>query len=134
MPLSIYKPGQGYYTRMLSAIGAATLVLVGIAWLWRELEVLANPFYYQVAAAIVIIAGTGALMWWLLNKPRVADFMIATEAEMKKVNWPTRREIIGSTWVVICGVLMLAALLFIIDIAFGWLFTEINILNTGSGS
>ena len=27
--------------------------------------------------------------------------MIATEGEMKKVNWSTRREIIGMTWVVI---------------------------------
>ena len=134
MALSTYKPGQGYYTRMLSAIGAATLVLVGVAWLWRELEVLADPFYYQVAAAVGIIGVTGALLWWLLNTPRVADFMIATEAEMKKVNWPTRREIFGSTWVVICGVLLLAGLLFVIDLAFGYLFVEIGILHSGTES
>lgn len=133
MSLSIYKPGQGYYTRMLSAVGAATLVLVGVAWLWSEMEGLADAGYYQVATAIVLVGGTGVLLWWLLNKPRVADFMIATEAEMKKVNWPTRREIIGSTWVVICGVLLLAGLLFIIDLAFGKLFVEINILHTGTG-
>jgi hypothetical protein len=27
---------------------------------------------------------------------KVVDFMIATEGELKKVNWSTRREIVGS--------------------------------------
>ncbi len=131
MSLSIYKPGQGYYTRMLSAVGAGTLVLVGVVWLCRQLETLSDPFYYQVTTAVVVVAGFAALLYWLLNKPRIADFLIATEAEMKKVNWPSRREIIGSTWVVICGVFLIAALLFLIDLGFGYLFEKIGILHPG---
>ena len=132
MPLSVYKPGQGYYTRTLTAIGAATLVFASVAWLWGRLEVLAEPFYWQVGVALALIGGFGSLVWYLINKPRTADFMIATEAEMKKVNWPTKREIIGSTWIVICGVFLMAAILFVVDIAFGKFFLEIGILEAGA--
>lgn len=131
MALSVYKPGQGYYTRTLTAIGAATLVFASVAWLWGRLEVLAEPFYWQVGVAVVLIGGLGSLIWYMVNKPRTADFMIATEAEMKKVNWPTKREIVGSTWIVICGVFLMAALLFVVDIAFGKFFLEIGILEGG---
>ncbi len=37
MALSIYKPGQGYYTRMLSAVGVGVIVLSGVAWLWEKM-------------------------------------------------------------------------------------------------
>lgn len=128
MGLSIYKSGQGYWTRMLSAVGAGTIVLAGVAWMWDRLNSMPNPIYYQAGMAVGVILVFGGLLYWLLNKPRVADFMIATEAEMKKVNWPTRKEIIGSTWVVICGTFLIAGLLFVIDLAFGALFLEMGVL------
>ena len=132
MPFFIYKPGQGYWTRTMSLIGAATLVLAGVAWLWgrfqawfREVE---NLIYYQSAMAVILIAGFGLLLFYLLNKPRIADFMIATEAEMKKVNWPGRREIIGSTWIVICGAILMAIWLQAFNLVFSWFFLRIGIL------
>ena len=94
MALPIYKPGQGYWTRVLSAIGAGTLVLAGAAWLWsfilpryvdRE-----NLIYIQSGVAVSVIVGFGLLIYFLLNKPNIVDFMIAVEAEMKKVNWPSQ--------------------------------------------
>ena len=132
MALPIYKPGQGYWTRTLSAIGAGTLVLAGAAWLYAKIvpsfTAVDNRIYYQAGVATAVILGFGLLIYWLLNKPRIVDFMIAVEAEMKKVNWPSRKEIIGSTWVVICGTLLIAALLFVINFVFGWFFLKINIL------
>ena len=129
MAFAIYKPGQGYWTRVLTAVGAGTLVLAGAAWLWRQLSVVDGPtLYYQAGAAVLLIAGFGALLFYLLNKPNIVEFMIATEAEMKKVNWPARREIIGSTIVVISGTLMLAAILFVINIGFASLFRYIDVL------
>lgn len=133
MALPIYKSGQGYWTRMLTAVGAGTLVLAGAAWLYARIipqffRDMGNLIYVQAGVATGVIVVFGLLIYWLLNKPRIVDFMIAVEAEMKKVNWPTRKEIIGSTWVVICGTLLFAGLLFVINIAFGWLFTTINIL------
>ena len=130
MALTIYKPGQGYWTRMLSAVGLGTLLLAGIGWVWRELEVVQgeNRIYIQAGVAVGLLVVLGALSYYLLNKPRVVDFMIATEAEMRKVNWPSRREVIGSTWVVVCGTLMMAVLLLVVDIFFVWFFTKIYVL------
>ena len=57
--------------------------------------------------------------------------MIATEGEMKKVNWSTRREVIGSTKVVITITIFLAILLFCIDLVFQALFRAIGVLRVG---
>jgi preprotein translocase SecE subunit len=54
--------------------------------------------------------------------------MIATEGEMKKVNWSTRREIIGSTKVVILFTILLAVILFTVDIVFMTFFAWIGVL------
>jgi len=67
-------------------------------------------------------------IYLVLNRPRVVDFMIAVEAEMKKVNWPSKKEVIGSTWVVILGTLLIALLLFVINFLFGSFFIWIKIL------
>ena len=137
MAFTIYKPGQGYWTRMLSAVGMGILVLSGAAWLWNIFSTdpwgLANAdilavIYQQSILALVILAGFSLFGFWLFNKPSVVDFMISTEAEMKKVNWPGRREIVLSTWIVICGTLLIALFLFVIDMIFRWLFTKIGIL------
>ena len=131
---SIYKPGQGYWTRVLSALGAGVLVLAGVAWLWNELSVIRDDnyrLYVQAGVAVGVILFFGGLLWWVLNNARIVDFMIATESEMRKVNWPTRREIIGSTWVVICGTMLMATTLFVVDVAFALLFRSIGVLEGG---
>ena len=133
MALPIYKPGQGYYTRMLSAIGAGMLVLAGAAWLYlkvvpRYFVSSDNLLYIQASFAVGLIGVMAVAIYFALNRPRVVDFMIAVEAEMKKVNWPSRKEVIGSTWVVILGTLLIAALLFVINLFFGWFFMVIGIL------
>ena len=133
MAMSVYKSGQGYWTRMLSAIGAATLVLTATAWLWDEFSVIPqNTEYWQGGMAVLMLVSWFALLFWLFNRPRVADFLIATEAEMKKVNWPTKKEIIGSTWVVIAGTIMLAGLLWVVNLMFGAFFQLIGILESGT--
>jgi preprotein translocase subunit SecE len=129
--LSIYKPGQGYWTRVLSAVGAALLVAAVVAWLWNELAVIgANRFLVQTVMAISVIGVAGLGLFLVMNKPRIVDFFIATDSEMRKVNWPSRREIIGSTWVVIIGTLFLAVLLWLIDIGFAFVFQYIGIIRT----
>jgi preprotein translocase subunit SecE len=129
MGLSIYKSGQGYWTRTLTAVGAGTIILSGVMYLWGQLSVIKeHTQYYQGGMAIGVILFFAIILYWVLNKPRIADFMIATEAEMKKVNWPARREIVGSTWIVIAGTFMFAVLLFLTNIFFGWLFQYIGVL------
>jgi preprotein translocase subunit SecE len=135
MALSIYKSGQGYWTRMLTAVGALTLALSGVGWfatriLTRMDWARDNLLYWQAGIGAGVILLIGVLLWFLLNKPKIADFMIATENEMKKVNWPTKKAVIGLTWVVIAGTLLIALLLFVINTLFTYLFQAIDILHT----
>jgi preprotein translocase subunit SecE len=131
MGLAIYKSGQGYWTRMLTAIGASTIVAAGLAFAWSELNVIRDDavrMYTQAGVCVGVLIAFALLAWHLLNKPTLVDFMIATEAEMKKVNWPSRREIVGSTIVVIVGTFMLSSVLFIVNLLFGYIFQKIDIL------
>ncbi|GAH65457.1 unnamed protein product, partial [marine sediment metagenome] len=61
-------------------------------------------------------------IFWLMNKPTVADFMIAAEGEMKKVSWSSRREIAVSTFIVIVVVILVAMLLGVTDLSFRMFF------------
>lgn len=133
LAITVYKPGQGYWTRVFSAVGAGILVLAVGAWLWNELEVVRGEYagYIQAGVVVTWVLACAAVLWRVMNKPRVADFMIATDTEMNKVNWPSRREIVISTWIVICGTVMLAALLFVVDAGFALLFQLIGILESG---
>lgn len=130
----IYKPGQGYWTRLLTAFGAGTVVLAGVGWMWDKMGAInaiqQNVTYWRAGMAVAVIALFGAILFFLLNRPRIVDFMIATEIEMKKVHWPSWKEITGSTLVVIYGTIFLALLLFLIDLGFGYLFLEIGILES----
>jgi preprotein translocase SecE subunit len=130
--LPIYKPGQGYYTRMGTVFGGGTLILMGCFWLHAQLGVWRNEswgLYVQNGAALALFAGSAWLLYWVCGKKqRTCDFMIATEGEMKKVNWSSKREIIGSTKVVIGAVLLLSVMLFVIDFLFRWFFKKIDVL------
>ena len=124
----IYKPGQGYHTRVGTGIAYAVMVCWGAHFLYTKFELL-NSKTAQVAVAVIVILGFGLLGYWLLARNRkVCDFLIATEGEMKKVNWTSRREIIGSTKVVILLTLGMSVMLFFVDLFFMGLFTTIGVL------
>ena len=135
MALTVYKSGQGYWTRMMTAIAVMTFTLGFAVWfndklLFKLMDNEKNEMYWQAGIIAVTAVGVGALLWWLLNKPKIADFMIATENEMKKVNWPSKQAVIGLTWIVIAGTLMIALILFVADFGFTNLFQAIGILET----
>lgn len=134
MGLAIYKPGQGYWTRVVSAVGAAVLVLAFVAWLWDELANIGNEdtrFMVQTIVTVGLIVASAVTLFFVMNKVRIVDFFIATDSEMRKVNWPTKREIIGSTWVVVIGTLIMASMLWIVNLGFFSLFQQIGIIETG---
>ena len=144
---AIYKPGQGYWTRLGTGIGTALIILLTIHFFWTHLppwiEQMVAPrgaAQDQLAAARVtarnitlgICIGTGVglsvLAWWLMNRPTNADFLIATDSEMKKVNWTSRKDLIGSTKVVIAFMFLIAFFLFAVDVIFGYFFYLIDVL------
>ena len=136
MGLEFYKRGQGYYTRMCSAIAAGVISVLGCYRLYEKLDAIGIGDTISPALKTWLRAGIPALLFFLLvwvvlklvNSPRCADFMIATEGEMKKVSWSSRKEIMSSTLVVIITVFIMALLLMFVDLFFSWLFYEIGVL------
>ena len=132
--LSVYKPGQGYYTRMGTVVGVSVVSLLGILWLWEYMRAITiqgvNPLYVAAGGSIIVGGLITFLMYYLVFvKSRSVDFLIATEGEMKKVNWSTRREVIGSTTAVIVTAIVIAMFCFAIDRAFFWFFAQIKVLD-----
>jgi len=127
--LHLYKPGQGYWTRLVSGLAAGALICIGSWWLWDQLGGLPGGIYTQAVGAVIPIIVLGFLTFrWVGLKPKTVDFLIATEAEMKKVNWPTRREVIGSTGIVILFLATIVGLLLLADILFSTFFYNIGVL------
>jgi preprotein translocase SecE subunit len=130
--LQLYKGHQGYWTRMLTAIGAGALVLWGAAWVFEKLSIyhdLKFGLYIQAAGAILFIAVFGILAFWLVGKkPNTVDFLISVEGEMKKVNWSSKAEVIGATKVVILFTLIFGILLAVVDTLFMAFFSWIGVL------
>ena len=52
----------------------------------------------------------------IVHVPRFADFLIAVEAEMNKVSWPSTTELIKSSLVVIIVIFLLTGVLFGYDL------------------
>jgi preprotein translocase subunit SecE len=128
----IYKPAQGYYTRIWSGVMAGSLVCWMAYFLYEKLGIVgtgSTTRYIQFGTATAVIIVFGLLAYWLLALNRkICDFLIATEGEMKKVNWTTRKEIIGSTKVVIFVVISMTVFVFMFDIFFMLFFSSIGIL------
>ena len=98
-------------------------------------EQLRGTYVYLVyGIPVLIFVGVAAGMYWIVNRPRSADFMIAAEGEMKKVSWSSKKEIIGGTKVVIATTFILALLLLAVDLAFGLVFQFIGVLKVSSGT
>jgi preprotein translocase subunit SecE len=127
----IYKRGQGKYTRLCSAFGFGIIVALGCLQLYKWLRALDLGLSPRTALWVVtmlpagILVGCCLLIFWLINKPSVADFMVAAEGEVKKVSWSSKREVAVSTFVVIVVVAVMAVLLGMTDLFFHWFFGKL---------
>ena len=133
MSLSIYKKGQGKYTRLCSAFGIGIFAVLGSWRLYVSLDAWDIPglstrshLWVSTMVPVGLFVVLALVIVWLANKPSIADFMIASEGEMKKVSWSSKQEIFVSTVVVIVVVVAMAVLLGVTDLGFqaffGWLF------------
>lgn len=125
MGLQIYKKGQGKNTRLWSSLTLATIAGIGCYQLYKKLAGtdLSDWAVYFVPAGLFALLCY--VVFWLSNKPSLADFMISAEGELKKVSWSSKDEIITSTIVVIAVVILMATLLGVTDLLFRTLFTQL---------
>jgi preprotein translocase SecE subunit len=131
---AIYKKGQGYWTRMGTAVGAGLLGLLLVGQIYYRIPAFMRGDPSRASKIALAAAGFFGLIyalfvWRLINKPSNVDFLIATDSEMKKVNWTSRRELIGSTKVVIGFMFSIAIVLFVLDLFFNTVFYYLHILH-----
>src|SRR5262249_18513474 len=89
--------------------------------------VLMRNVRYMLPFAVLLPLG----LWFafrVVNYPVFADFLIATEAELNKVSWTPRRQLLRDTVVVLVAVVLFTVFLFVVDQAWGWTFRTIGVL------
>jgi len=126
----LYKPTQGRITRQTTC-GVFWVILSMAAW--RSYQTLLGKtlfgtdwWQYIVPLAILIVGFLATYRG--VNYARFADFLIAVEAEMNKVSWPSRGELVRSSIVVIFVIFSLAIILFGFDLFWRGLFQFCGIL------
>jgi preprotein translocase subunit SecE len=106
---------------------------------WQLFEVLRSADrsggWYWVPGMEFILPGSVLLLgawlaYRLVNFPQFADFLIAVEAEMNKVSWPSRAELIRSSVVVIFLMFFLAFVLFGFDLTWQLVFKAMGVIHS----
>jgi preprotein translocase SecE subunit len=97
---------------------AVPLVLGTGTEIYRSLTLLPSV---QYTLPLLLIAVATWFSWRAVNYPMFADFLIATEAELNKVSWASRRKLVQDTIVVLITVFLMAVFLFAMDQAWSHL-------------
>jgi preprotein translocase SecE subunit len=92
--------------------------------------VIPQLYLQAIVAGSLILLGTVLTAYFVGANRTSADFLIATDAEMKKVNWTTYKQVKGSTIVVIVAAFLIAGILFVVDIGFSAFFKAIGVLES----
>lgn len=99
-------------------VGSATL---SNDWIWTipyTAQLTYVPLMYKIHLLMPLLAGVFMFWfaWRVVNIPAFADFLIATEAEMNKVSWTTRKRLVQDTIVVLVTVFLFTGFLFVVDV------------------
>lgn len=113
-----YKRTQGRIARQATLLAIWVLILIAAYQLFQQLAAYTAMVQYKLEYAIpgVLVAVGFWVAYRLINWPTFADFLIAVEAEMNKVTWPSKAELWRSVIVVIALIFILALLLFTFDL------------------
>jgi preprotein translocase SecE subunit len=142
---TVYKRNQGQRVRRGTILGILVLAGCGIYTLLRHNTLTAGPqdwhipvpFTYKyiillpdvaVTLPLVLAIASLWLAWRVVNLPTFADFLIATEAELNKVSWTTRRRLIQDTIVVLVTVILLTVFLFVVDQIWAFTLTKVGVI------
>jgi preprotein translocase SecE subunit len=120
--------GSGIY--VMSPLGQNVLkenLRIGLPFTQAEGEPDGTPKMLTLltdARFTVPVILTGLALWFAfraVNVPTFAEFLIATEAEMNKVSWTSRKRLAQDTVVVLVTTILMALFLLLVDLFWGWL-------------
>lgn len=130
-PFSSYKADQGRHVRMAAFWSVVFFLGFGCRYLhtvliqWPSLRepvqgiripvvgVDLSPAF--IVTGLIFCVGLVLIHRWQ-QRPKVAELLIETEAELKKVSWPKGQEVWNTSMVVIVSVIILGVLLALGDI------------------
>ncbi|PQO31484.1 preprotein translocase subunit SecE [Blastopirellula marina] len=125
-----YKRTQGRVARQATLLAIWVLILIAAYQLYQQLAAYAAidqyKLQYAISGALVVVGFW--IAYRLINWPTFADFLIAVEAEMTKVTWPSKAELWRSVIVVIALIFILALLLFTFDLLWITVFKTIGLI------
>jgi preprotein translocase subunit SecE len=128
----LYKPMQGWYARLYTALGLGVIAAAGV-WRVYESSIEYTPLWrlgLPTALALVL----GWMLFRIVHFSPFAEFLIATEAEMNKVSWTSKEDLYRATIVVLATVLLMAIFLFVVDWLWLFILRNIGVLQfTGGG-
>lgn len=124
----IYKRSQGRITRQIT-FGAIFAALA--AGMYRVMQTMSGfPVGWKLAVPSLLLVIGVWMAYRLVNLPAFADFLIAVEAEMNKVSWPTRHELIRASIVVLVTMFALTVSLLVFDTVWQQLFRWLRIVGS----
>lgn len=97
--VGIYKRSQGRITRQVTFASVLAAFALGLMRLSSTLAGKGLGYQFVLPGLLLLVCVWAT--YRLVNVPAFADFLIAVEAEMNKVSWPTRSELIRSSLVVL---------------------------------
>ena len=148
--VGLYKRSQGRIARQVTFVAVVLATVLGCFQLMRYLSEAAAGMVQgmagwvgsemsrdtaQVVGRWIEYGAPGLLLvvsvwisYRLVNYQRFADFLIAVEAEMNKVSWPSRAELFRSSLIVILLIFVMAAVLYGFDLFWWWLREVLHVL------
>lgn len=129
-PAGPYREDQGRHVRMAAFWLTVFFVLFGCRFLhdllvgWETMRTAVGGVRIPVVGidltpAFLLTGGLFAVTTFFVSRwqqrPKVADLLIDTEAELRKVNWPRGTEVWNASIVVIVFVVLLGAFLALSD-------------------
>ena len=131
LSVGVYKRSQGRVVRQVTFAALAVTLLIG---LWKLVLFLrgygdACPAWLCYAVPSLVGAAGLWIAYRVVNFPTFADFLIAVEAEMNKVSWPTKSELFRWSVVVIIMIFSIGMLLAVYDFIWIWIFSHIGVFS-----
>lgn len=130
MSFKLYKEGEGTWSRgTLACILGGTGFVAAISTYralsnadWAQTALFRLPFFAwdvkpDVLLSALVLVPFGFAGVWLYNHARLSDFLIDTETELRtKVVWPSRKEAMNNSIVVVATCLLMAVWVFFADV------------------
>lgn len=127
----LYKPMQGWYARIYTALGLGVLAAAGVYRIFGAVEDESPAWRFGIPTIAALVLGW--ITFRIIHFPPFAEFLIATEAEMNKVSWTSKDDLYRATMVVLTSVLLMAAFLFVVDWLWLFILRNIGVLQFSGG-